>query len=102
MDFDIKIDQELRKPKGTHRPLKKSVPITTTIPFNMWEEIHCKARWNDLIIEGWQNRIGFDGVKKQQRETNEEIKVLQYRNQNLGKIVFELQEKISKLEGVKK
>ena len=78
---------------------KRSVNITTSIPFNIWEEIKAsKTSWNSLILRGWSSSKGFDEITQRLRDT-EKTSINQARMiQKYQGMVFELNDRIEDLE----
>lgn len=78
---------------------KKAVPITTTIPFNIHQDIKAsKMSWNSLILRGWEATQGFNGLTKRAQATEEEVIMLQKKSETLQNIIFQLNDKIEELE----
>jgi hypothetical protein len=92
--------------KGLNNPefiSKRSVPITTTIPHDKWLEIKkSRMSWNSLILRGWEAHQGFNGLTDRTRANEETVKNLETNIARMQQIIFNLNDKLEKIEGVNK
>lgn len=78
---------------------ERAVAITTTIPYSKWCEIKkAKQSWNGLILRGWDATQGFNGLTERANETENTIRQQERAIARFQKVIFDLQDKIDKLE----
>ena len=77
---------------------RKAVPITTTIPFNIHQDIKkSHMSWNSLILRGWEATKGFEKLTSTVKVQEEDMSLIQRKSQRMQEVIFDLNDKIEAL-----